>query len=48
MKEEECKQVGEWISRVLHHIDDAGLIAETREEVTTFCLRYPLYPEIRE
>ena len=48
MKEEECKQVGEWISRVLHHIDDADLIAETREEVTTFCLRYPLYPEIRE
>lgn len=48
MKEEECKQVGEWISRVLHHIDDAGLIAETKEEVTTFCLRYPLYPEIRE
>ena len=48
MKEEECKQVGEWISRVLHHIDDADLIAETREEVTSFCLRYPLYPEIRE
>lgn len=48
MKEEECKQVGEWISRVLHHIDDAGLIAETREKVTTFCLRYPLDPEIRE
>ncbi len=48
MKEEECKQVGEWISRVLHHIDDAALLAETREEVTTFCLRYPLYPEIRE
>ena len=48
MKEEEDNQVGEWISRVLHHIDDADLIAETREEVTTFCLRYPLYPEIRE
>ncbi|HJK01023.1 MAG TPA: serine hydroxymethyltransferase [Methanocorpusculum sp.] len=48
MREEECKQVGEWISRVLHHIDDANLIAKIREEVTTFCLRYPLYPEVQE
>ena len=48
MKEEECKQVGEWISRVLHHIDDVALLAEVKEEVTTFCLRYPLYPEIME
>ncbi|MDR3102156.1 MAG: serine hydroxymethyltransferase [Methanocalculaceae archaeon] len=48
MKEEECRQIGEWISHVLHHIDDATLIAKTKEDVTAFCLRYPLYPEIRE
>ncbi|HJJ99337.1 MAG TPA: hypothetical protein O0X23_03915 [Methanocorpusculum sp.] len=24
MNEEEGKQVGEWISRVLHHIDEIG------------------------
>lgn len=48
MKEEECRQVGEWISRVLYHSSDAAVLAETKEEVTTFCLRYPLYPEIRD
>ena len=41
-------QEAEWISRVLRHIDDKAVLAETKDEVTTFCLRYPLYPEIRE
>lgn len=47
MKEEQCKQIGDWIAKVLNHIGDKKVITEVKAEVTAFCLRYPLYPEIR-
>ncbi len=47
MKEEQCKQIGDWIAKVLNHIDDEKTIAGVKDEVTPLCLKYPLYPEIR-
>jgi glycine hydroxymethyltransferase len=47
MKEEQCKQIGDWIAKVLNHIDNDNVIAGVKAEVTNFCLKYPLYPEIR-
>ncbi len=41
-KEEEFKQVGLWISKVLHHIDDEALLEEIGNEVYAFTARYPL------
>lgn len=47
MKEEQCRQIGEWIAEVLNHIESKEVISEVRKEVTALCLKYPLYPEIR-
>ena len=46
-KEEQSKQIGDWIAKVLNHIDDEKTIAGVKDEVTSLCLKYPLYPEIR-
>ena len=47
MKEEQSKPIGDWIAKVLNHIDDEKTIAGVKDEVTSLCLKYPLYPEIR-
>lgn len=41
-KEEEFKQVGLWISKVLHHIDDEALLEQISKEVQSFTEEYPL------
>jgi glycine hydroxymethyltransferase len=50
MKEEEMKQIGYWITRVLKDIardkTSKKAIAEVREEVIALASRYPLYPEV--
>ena len=47
MKEKEMRQVGNWISQVLHNRTDAGLLAKIRRQVVDFAEAYPLYPERR-
>ena len=41
-KEEEFKQVGLWISKVLHNYEDKELIASVREEVRELTKNYPV------
>jgi glycine hydroxymethyltransferase len=47
MKEAEMQTVVDLIDRVLMNIDDENIIAAVKEEVRSFMLRFPLYPEIK-
>ncbi len=47
MKESEMRQVGRWISEVLHHRDDAAVLARIRKEVLGLAEAFPLYAERR-
>lgn len=47
MKEEQAKQIGDWVAKVLKNIDNAGVKAEVRKEVETLCVKYTLYPEVK-
>lgn len=44
VKEQDMKQIGEWINRVITN-RDPDEIAEIRQEVRALCARLPLYPE---
>jgi len=50
MKEEEMKQIGHWIARVVKDIardrTSKKAITEVREEVIALASKYPLYPEV--
>ncbi len=50
MKEEEMKQIGHWIARVLKDVardkNSKKAIGEVKEEVVAMASRYPLYPEV--
>lgn len=46
MKEEEMRQIGNWISRVLKDITNTCLQDEIRTEVETMASRYTIFPEI--
>lgn len=41
-KENEFRQVALWISRVLKHVDDAGVREEVRKEVRALTVQFPL------
>ena len=43
MKEKEMVQVGDWISKVIDHVDDINVIGEVRNEISAFCKNYPLF-----
>ena len=43
MKEDDCRQVVEWIDDVITHPDDAALHGKIRAAVNQFMLRFPLY-----
>ncbi len=49
MKEEEMRQIGHWIARVLKDVardkNSKKAIREVKEEVTALASKYPLYPE---
>ncbi|MDI9632514.1 MAG: serine hydroxymethyltransferase [Methanolinea sp.] len=45
MKEEEMRQIGEWIGTILRDIRDENKIREIGEEVRAMASRFPLYPE---
>lgn len=50
MKEEEMKQIGHWIARVVKDVardrTSKKAITEVREEVIALASKYPLYPEV--
>ena len=46
MKEEHMQVVVDFIDKVLMNIDDGNCIASVKEEVKTFMLQFPLYPEL--
>jgi glycine hydroxymethyltransferase len=47
MKEGEMKQVGLWISEVLHNRADAAVLHKVRQKVLELAEAFPLYPERR-
>ncbi len=47
MKETEMRQIGKWISEVLHNRTDAALLAKVRKQVLGMCEAFPLYAERR-
>ena len=42
MKENEMRQVGDWIADVVSHMDDTALHARVREAVMAFASKYPM------
>jgi glycine hydroxymethyltransferase len=47
MKENEMRQVGQWISEVLRHQADSGVLSKVRHQVLGLAEAFPLYPERR-
>src|ERR1700758_5078747 len=47
MKENEMRQVGRWISEVLHNRTDSALLARVRQQVLGLSEAFPLYAERR-
>jgi len=47
MKEAEMRQVGRWISEVLHNRTDNSLLSKVRKQVLELAESFPLYPERR-
>jgi len=47
MKEADMQTVVDLIDRVLMNIDDVNIIAAVKEEVKSFMLQFPLYPEMK-
>jgi glycine hydroxymethyltransferase len=47
MKENEMRQVGRWISDVLHHRTDSAALSKVRKQVMELAEMFPLYPERR-
>jgi len=41
------RQVGRWISEVLHHRTDDAVLAKIRKQVLELADTFPLYPERR-
>ncbi len=46
MKEEHMQTVVDLIDKILMNIDDEKIIASVKEEVRSFMLQFPLYPEL--
>jgi glycine hydroxymethyltransferase len=47
MKEADMRQVGRWISEVLHNRTDDAVLAKIRKQVLALADTFPLYPERR-
>lgn len=45
MKEDEMRQVGRLICRIVKNMGDEAVISQVKEEVTALCARYPLYSQ---
>ena len=46
-KEREMRQIGQWISEVLHNRTDAGVLEHVRKQVLDMAEAFPLYPDRR-
>ena len=42
MKEEQMRQIAEWIDKVLNHMDDLDIAAEVRQAVCELTVQFPL------
>jgi glycine hydroxymethyltransferase len=47
MKEPEMQRIGRWITEVLEHRTDAGVLGRVRRQVLELAEAFPLYPERR-
>jgi len=47
MQEREMRQIGQWISEVLHNRTDAGVLEHVRKQVLDMAEAFPLYPDRR-
>jgi glycine hydroxymethyltransferase len=46
MTTDECRQVADWIVRVLHHREQPEVLAQVRGEIRALCLTRPVYPAL--
>jgi glycine hydroxymethyltransferase len=46
MKEKEIKMIVQWIDAIITAHDDKKTLAEIKKDVTKFCKKYPIYPNI--
>jgi glycine hydroxymethyltransferase len=46
MKEEEIRQIGELISKVLLDHTNKDLLSSSKKEVNDLCLQFPIYPNL--
>lgn len=46
MKEDEMKQIAEWMDRAITNHEDENMLADIRSEVKKLTDRFPLYPDI--
>jgi glycine hydroxymethyltransferase len=47
MKEDEMRQIGQWISEALHQRSDTAALGKICKQVSDFAEEFPLYPERR-
>jgi glycine hydroxymethyltransferase len=46
LKENDCRQIVDWIDRILTDIDNEMLIERTKNEINEYMERFPLYAEV--
>lgn len=45
LTEDDCKQLADWICDVIDGLDNPLVLSRVREDVTSLCHRYPVYPD---
>ncbi len=45
MKEDDCRQIVQWLDCIITHHTDASMIAGVKKEVNDFALKFRLYPD---
>ncbi len=44
-KEQEVSQIADWISQIIHNIEDQNLLKDIKEEVKSLCSNFPVYSQ---
>ena len=44
-KEKEVSQIADWISQIIHNIEDQKLLKDIKEEVKALCSNFPVYSQ---
>jgi len=44
-KEREVSQIADWISQIIHNIEDQNLLKDIKEEVKNLCSNFPVYSQ---